>query len=131
MPHAVIETSIALVERDEEGLIFIRIGEGSKLSVEAFAEILAARKELAQGLPAGVLAIVPEDVDFDIKIMNVDHYEGQNPAAFTKAFAIVTQASLYTRLYELYAAFFKTDFPVKTFGDEASAIAWVREQLGS
>lgn len=131
MPHAVIETSIARVERDEEGLIFLRIREGTKLSVEAFAEILAARKELARGRSSGVIAIVPEDVDFDIRIMNVDHYEGQNAAAFTKAFAIVTRASLYTRLYELYAAYFKTDFPVKTFGDEASALPWVREQLAT
>ena len=109
----------------------MRIREGVKLTVEGFAEILAARKELAQGRPMGIIAIVPEDVDFDIKIMNVDHYEGHDSRTFTKAFAIVTQASLYTRLYELYAAFFKTDFPVKTFGDEAPAIAWVREQLGS
>ena len=95
------------------------------MDVEGFSEILAARKGLAEGSPARVIAFVPDDVDFDIHIMNRDHYEGQDAAAFTKAFAIVTQASLYTRLYELYAAYFKPDFPVKVFPDEAAALAWL------
>ncbi|MEO8589520.1 MAG: hypothetical protein ABI432_09140 [Flavobacteriales bacterium] len=124
-----VETSLAVVDRTDDGVIFIRIQAGVKLSVEGFGEILAARKELAEGRPAGVVALVPEDVDFDIRIMNVDHYEGKEAATFTAAFAIVTRASLYTRLYELYAAFFKTDFPVKTFHDEAEAVGWVRGYL--
>lgn len=124
-----IETTLARVERDDEGLIWIRIGEGVRLDVIGFAEILAARKELAEGRRAGVIAIVPEDIDFDVQIMQVDHHAAGDAETFTAAFAIVTGSALHTKLYNLYAAFFKTAFPVKTFGDEASAVAWVREHV--
>jgi len=124
-----IPTTLALVERNDAGLIFVRVHAGVKLTVEGFAEILAARKQLAQGRPAGVIATVPEDVDFDIRIMNVDHYAGEQASTYTAAFAIVTHANLYTRLYQLYAAFFKTDFPVRTFHDEEEAVRWVQEHL--
>lgn len=120
-----IDTSIAVVHRDEQGVIRIRVASGAKLDPGGFAEILAARMELAEGRPARVIALVPDDVDFDIHIMNKNHYEKVDAASFTKAFAIVTAASLYTKLYELYAAYFKPMFPVKVFPTEVAALAWL------
>ncbi|MBK8498233.1 MAG: hypothetical protein IPL52_05330 [Flavobacteriales bacterium] len=124
--HA-IETSIARIERDPAGIIRIRVNDGARLDVGGFKEILATRQRLAGGVPARVMALLPEDVDFEVQIMNEDHYAGIDASAFTKAFAIITQASLYTRLYQLYAAYFKPGFPVQVFPDEAAALVWLAE----
>lgn len=126
MQPATIDTSIALVERDEQGLIRLRVKPGAKLCVKGFKEVLEGRSTLADGQPACVVALLQEDMDFDIQILNVDHYEKIDATAFTRAFAIVSQSSLYIRLYELYAAFFKPAFPVQVFSDEDSALGWLK-----
>ncbi|MBP6699328.1 MAG: STAS/SEC14 domain-containing protein [Flavobacteriales bacterium] len=129
MPVHSIDTELATVERGETDLIHIRVRPGAKLTVNGFAEILAARKALARDKPAGVIAIIPDDIDFELAIMNVDHHAGTNASTFTKVFAIVTQANLHKQLCALYSAFFTTDFPLRTFDDEAVARAWVLEHL--
>ena len=118
---------MATIERDAQGLIRIRVNEGARLDVNGFKEILETRRRLADGQPARVLASLPDDIDFEVQIMNVDHYAGVDATSFTKAFAIVTQASLYTRLYQLYVAYFKPSFPVQVFPDEPSALRWLTE----
>jgi hypothetical protein len=123
-----IDTTLAVVERDAEGVIHVRVKHGVKLNVSGFHEVLVARKELAEGRRVGVLVTVPDDVDFDIRILNVDHYAMDDPKVFTKAFAVVTHTSLYTKLFDLYAAYFKTGFPVRMFNEEAPALAWIRER---
>lgn len=125
VPLRSFDTSLATIERDSGGTIRIRVNEGARLDVNGFKEIMDTRRRLAQGQPARVLAVLPDDIDFEVQIMNVDHYAGVDAASFTKAFAIVTPASFYTRLYQLYAAYFKPGFPVQVFPDEASAMAWL------
>lgn len=56
MPVHAIDTELATVERVEADLIHIRVRPGAKLTVNGFAEILAARKALAEDKPAGVIA---------------------------------------------------------------------------
>ncbi|MFZ1685965.1 MAG: hypothetical protein WAU70_00970, partial [Flavobacteriales bacterium] len=73
--------------------------------------------------------IVPDDIDFELAIMNVDHHAGTNASTFTKVFAIVTQANLHKQLCALYSAFFTSGFPLRTFDDESAARAWVLEHL--
>ena len=129
MPLGTIDTELATVECAEADLIHIHIRSGAKLTVNGFAEVLAARKALAEDRPAGVIAIVPEDIDFELAIMNVDHYAGGNASAFTKVFAIVTPAVFHQQLCALYTAFFQTAFPLRVFHDGSVARAWVQEHL--
>lgn len=125
MQPQAVETSLATVERGEDGLIRIRVRLGARLTVSGFAEILQARKALAQHGPAGVIATVPDDIDFDLAILSVDHYAGIDARAFTQAFAIVSQAELHQRLCAIYNGYFKPGFPIRIFADEAEARAWV------
>ncbi len=129
MPVHAIDTELATVERAEADLIHIRIRPGAKLTVEGFAEVLAARKTLARETQACVIAIVPDDIDFELDIMNVDHYAEVNASAFTKVFAIVTRADFHKQLCALYTAYFMTVFPLRVFDDESAARAWVQEHL--
>lgn len=125
MEPRTIDTEMALIERDEHGIIRIRVKQGQLLSVKGFGESIVARRELAEGKPARVIALVPEDTDFEIGIMSMDHYDKVDAAAFTKAFAIVTDTSLFVRMYAIYNNYFKLTFPVKIFATEAEALAWL------
>ena len=46
-----IETSIAVVERDDQGLIQVRIRPATTLTIVAIAEVLEARRRLSEGQP--------------------------------------------------------------------------------
>ena len=129
MPMRAIETGLAIVECDETELIHVRFRPGVILSVKGLAEVRAARKQLAANKPTAVLATVPEDIDFELNVMNSDHYKGTDASSYTKVFAIVTNTKMHKELCALYATYFRTDFPLRTFDDEPSARAWLAEHM--
>lgn len=129
MADHIIDTSLAVVELSADGIVRLRIKPGSKLTVASFREVFVARRAISGGVRRGVIAFVPDDMDFEIQVVNMDHYADDDAASFTAAFAIVTSASLYRRLLSLYISYFKPAFPTGAFSDEASALEWVRQHL--
>ncbi|MCB0764245.1 MAG: hypothetical protein R2815_09865 [Flavobacteriales bacterium] len=125
------DTALATIDRSEDGIIRIRFKHEVRVDVSGLAEILQARRDLAGDDRPGVMALLPEDLDFDNAILTTDHHAGSDPRTFTKAFAIVTRSHLLVRLYSIYATYFKQDFPVRTFDDEDAAVQWLHEQVGS
>lgn len=129
MARKEIETAMAHLERDERGLIFVRIKPGIRLNNAGYLENVAARMELANGNSVGAVCIFPEDMDFDVKVLGMDHYTGTAVSEFTAAMAIVTGDLLYDRLFKLHAKQYLHGVPHRVFQREADAVKWVLEQM--
>lgn len=128
MTRRTIETTLGRVERVSAEQVEIRISPGVRLSTESFAATREARRELAEGRPMRVLMLLPEELDFQLDVMQVDHYKGTSAEEYTKALAIVSPETLYERLAELYFAYHPPSFPVRIFTHEADAQAWLDQQ---
>jgi len=128
MQEQAIDTSLGLVERAADGIIHIRFRSNARIDVSGLAEVLEARKALAQGVPAGIMAHVPINAAFDLSILNVDHYAGKDAEAFTCALAIITQDKFHLHLVGFYTACFKTSFPIRAFGRSEEAHKWLLQK---
>lgn len=128
--HSRIDTSIASVERDSEGLIEVRIRSGVTLTVAGIAEVLQARQRLADGRPRLALIAFPsEEVDFELSMITSDHYSTLPVDQFTRAVAWVTGNARNDQFCRLYFAYFPSPVPSAIFEDEASARSWLHQFL--
>lgn len=123
-----IETSIAVVERDDQGLIQVRIRPATTLTIVAIAEILEARRRLSEGQPRLVLFVFPpEDVDFELSMITLDHYRTVPVEQFTRAVAWVTRNSRNDQFCKLYFAYFPSPVPSAIFEEESAARGWLQQ----
>lgn len=123
------ETRVATLSLLDDGLMEVRFRPGVKLDVDMLAELQVARKELAGGSPRAVLTSIPEDIDFDMSVMNTDHYRPHKAEEVIIALALVTLGSMNELLAKLYFTYFPTAFNAKIFSAEAPARAWLAERL--
>lgn len=128
--HQVIHTRVALVQRGVEHRIIVRFTEGHIITAQDLAEIFAARRTLAAGQPMQVLALIPEDLDFDNSIILTDHYRDHDPTPHTTAMALVYSGTLFAQLFHIYLKLRKAPFPVQMFRTEQAADLWLEEQSG-
>lgn len=125
-----IDTSIATVERNDQDLIEVRIRSGATLTIAGIAEILQARELLAEGQPRLVLiAFPPDEVDFELSMITLDHYRTVPMERFTRAVAWVTGNARNDQFCRLYFAYFPSPVPSAIFEDEASARSWLHQFL--
>jgi hypothetical protein len=123
------ESRVARVEYDGLGIVRLRFHAGTRLDAAAFIELQQARERLTHGARHAVIALVPDDFDFDISVMYNDHYDGNAAAAFTAAMAVVTNDSSHQRILAVYCNYFPPPFPVQAFGDETDAAAWAQAMV--
>jgi hypothetical protein len=131
MSRAEIETSLATLRLTAPGWIEVQLKSGACVDVDGLARIMYARKELAQGRPAAVLAVIPNDVDFEVNVMLTDHHLHMDVAAFTGAMAFVYPGSLFNRLVQVYCRFRPPPFPYRFFTDRTKAEQWLRQVVPS
>jgi hypothetical protein len=127
MSMAEIETPLATLRRTAPGWIEVQLRSGVCVDVDGLARIMYARKKLAQGRPAAVLAEIPNDVDFEVSVMLTDHHLHMDVAAFTGAMAFVYPGTLFNRLVQVYCRFRPPPFPYRFFKDRAKAEEWLKQ----
>jgi hypothetical protein len=127
-----IETRQAILEATPEGTMVVRYRPGITLDKEGLAEVLAARERHCE--LAGchkVLAVFPQEADFQIAVMTEDHYKGRPIIDCTRFLAIAANSVMHERMASLYFAYFPQSFETKVFVEEEEAMAWLTEKAAN
>jgi hypothetical protein len=122
-------TAIALLTRVRPDLVEIRYDAGTTLAGADLAEAQEARRALMGDRPYATLTIVPEDVDFQLGSMNMDHAAVDRTQGLLIATAVVCRANMIEMLVKLYFSYFPQLHRVHVTDNEAEARAWVEAQL--
>jgi hypothetical protein len=123
------ETPSAIVERVTPQLVICRYKRGVKANAAAVRENLDARKAFPGKEPYAVIGIFPEDVDFDMTLLEHDHYAGIALNEVTQVLAIVAEGELFDPIARLYFAYHPTSFASQVFPSEAQAMLWVNKHI--
>ena len=123
------ETATAIVERVIPELVICRYKHGVKVNAAAVAENLEARMRFPGTEPYAVIGIFPEDVDFDMSLLEKNHYTDIALNAVTQVLAIVAEGTLFDPIAKLYFAYHPTQFTSRVFASEQEATDWVNEWI--
>ena len=124
-----IETNSAVVERINPDLVICTYKPGVKVDADAVRENLLARKQFPGREAYVVIGIFPEDVDFDMSLLDTDHYKATSVDDVTRLLAIVAEGSLFERIAQLYFAYHPTNFTSRVFRRVADAMNWADERI--
>jgi len=127
MTH-LIELPGAVLESARPDLVEVRFKPDHTLTADTIATVLAARREHFGGHMHHVLFITPEDLDFDLGAMTVDHCSGRMQD-LTKSITWAVEGSLARSMVELYYAYFPSEVPVQVIDGEAAARKALLERL--
>ena len=117
-----------MVERINPELVICRYKEGVKVNAAAVQENLEARRRFPGGEPYAVIGIFPENVDFDMSLIERNHYSDIALNKVTQLLAIVAQGALFEPVANLYFAYHPTPFSSQVFPTEAEALKWVKQR---
>lgn len=120
-----IETKSASVERIDTDLVICRYKHNIRVDARAVAENLAARKRFPGGEPYAVIGIFPESVDFDMSLIENNHYTDIAINKVTRVLAIVAEGALFEPIARLYFAYYPPQFSTGVFSTEEEARKWV------
>lgn len=123
------ETASAIVERVHPELAICRYLPGARVDAAALGENLKARMRVPGREAYAVIAIFPEDVDFDMHLLEDDLYTGLSLNEVTRLLAIVAKGSLYDPIARLYSMNHLTSVANRVFRTEAEARAWVELRI--
>ncbi len=129
MAEQVLDTRLARIIRIAPDRVEVRFKEGIKLDNNGIAEILDLRSRMGAEAPHRVMIVMPEEVDFEMAMMNKDHYRGRNTRDHTLGVAWVARTSLTRQMTSLYLSYFPSPFPTAIFTDEDEARRWLDEQV--
>jgi len=121
-------TPSAVVERIDPELVVCRYKEGVKVDAAAVRENLEARKRFPGHEPYAVIGIFPESVDFDMSLLEHNHYTDIALNKVTQLLAIVAEGELFEPIAKLYFAYHPTPFSSQVFPTEQEALKWVKER---
>ena len=125
-----IETRQATLERITAETVEVRFKPGLVLDKSGLDEILVERERFCSNTGKhAVLAIFPNDADFDMAIMTQDHYAGRTVVGCTRFLAVAANSLMHERMASLYFAYFPQTFATKIFIEEEEARTWLSEQL--
>lgn len=119
------ETPSAVLERVTPQLVICRYKSGVKADSKAVRENLEARLAFPGKEPYAVIGIFPEDVDFDMSLLEHDHYASIALNEITQVLAIVAEGELFEPIAKLYFAYHPTSFASQVFPTVAEAMVWV------
>ena len=123
------ETSTAWVERIHADLVVCRYKKGAHVDAHAVAENLAARLRFPGTHPYAVICIFPEDILFDMSMLQQDHYANMASDDPTQVLALVTEDARIKPMARLYLAYFPPRFNSAVFESEAEAETWVNGRI--
>lgn len=126
-----VETPSAVVEKLGPDLVVCRYRHGVKVTAAAVRENLDARLALGGKEPYAVIGIFPEDVDFDMSLLEENHYTDIVLNAATRVLALVAEGDLFEPIAKLYLAYHPTQFESAVFPTEVAAKTWVDQQINA
>jgi hypothetical protein len=99
------------------------------LSLEHLAEVQELRRSMMGSASYGTFTIIPEDVDFHMDAMRVDHLGPERTQGRVVATAVVAKASLIERLTHVYFKYYPQLQRILVTDNEDEARAWISAQL--
>src|SRR6188768_3210609 len=119
------DTSIAHLIRVRPDLVEIRYKAGSTLGGPELTEVQEARRALMGERPYATLTIIPEDVDFQLGAMSIDHGKLDRSQGLLIATAVVRRANMIEMLTKLYFSYFPQMHRILVTDKETEARAWM------
>ncbi len=117
------ETRLATLEWHTKNILLIRFKRELPMDLAGVEEVLSERVRMCSGCKVGVLVVLPEDMDADIRVSVTDHGVWVDDITFAEA--TVGPLVYQTRMADLYYAHFPQSFPTAIFTSEEEALAWL------
>jgi hypothetical protein len=124
-----VTTTIAKLVRVRKDLIEINYTPGCVLVPEHMTEVQEARRRMMGKQPYGMLTIIPEDVDFDMGAMRMDHLAPDRSMGQVVATAVVARSNMIERLIHVYFKHFPQLHRILVTDKEDEARAWLATQM--
>lgn len=122
-------TSIATLLRTRTDLLEIHYHAGTTMTVTDLAEVQGKRREMMGAARYGTLTIIPEDVDFQMNTMKVDHAAPDRSMAQIMATAVVAHGTMIEMLTKLYFSYYPPLHRILVTDNEREARLWLDAQL--
>ncbi|HRH68648.1 MAG TPA: hypothetical protein PLB89_03985 [Flavobacteriales bacterium] len=122
-------TTIARLVRVRPDALEIHYDAGCSMTVETVTEVQEMRRHIMGDAHYGTLTFIPEDVDFQMNTMKVDHAAADRSEARIMASAVVATTNMLEMLVKLYFSYYPTMSRVLVTDNEAEARAWLNAQL--
>lgn len=126
-----IRTSYGTVERYRDGLLVIRLSDQVVLNDWVVSSLMDALLPLVHEPPTFVIAILSEATEFDMSLMERDHFARNNWATRLGAMALVVGDTALFHLFNLYFAYYPQPFPLKVCHELQDAIIWIDDKARS
>lgn len=123
-----VETSCATVELLRPQLVVCRYAPGAKVTAAGIMENIEARLRLVGNAPHVAITIFPDPEDFDMTMLQADHYRGTKGDAGLQAMAMVAEGTVINPVVKLYFAYFPSKFKAEVFASESEGMAWIQAQ---
>jgi hypothetical protein len=127
--HREVRTSIAHLERVRPDYLEVTYLPGCMLSSTLLKEVREARRELMGSAPYAMFSILPDDVDFEIGAMSVDHLADDRRDGNFLAMAVVTRTNMIGMILKLYFSYYPLLTRLLVTDKEHEARAWMDAQL--
>lgn len=118
----------AVVEMPNPGLVVVRYAPGAIISAALIRELIGVRRRMVGRTPHVVIGIFPENLEFDMSLLQSDHYASPEEMEGLMAMAVVAEGAVVHPIAKLYFAYFPTRFKSRVFSLEREGMAWIREQ---
>ena len=116
----------ATVECVEPDLVVVRFLQGGRLDRHSLEAVMRTRRMLSTE-PQAVIVVIPQDLDFDPKVMMSDQYAENDMNSRTKALAIVSEDIIMESLASLYFTYHPPPFEMRIFRCIEDAYRWLLE----
>ena len=123
------ETASAIVERVHAELAICRYHPRVRVDATALGENLKARMRVPGREAYAVMAIFPENVDFDMGLLENHYYTDLSLNEVTRVLAIVAKGELYAPIASLYSMNHLISTSNRVFRTEKEARAWVELRI--
>jgi hypothetical protein len=123
------KTSIAHLVRVRPDYLEVMYAPGCMLSSAALKEVREARRELMGDKAYAMLSILPDDMDFELGAMSVDHLAEDRRDGNFLAIAVVTRTNMIEMILKLYFSYYPLLARLLVTDKEQQARAWLDVQF--
>ena len=127
--HREVRTSIAQLKRVRPDYLEVIYAPGCMLTSAALKEVREARWALMGQTPCGTLSIMPDDMDFELGAMNVDHFADDRREGNLLAVAVVARTNMIEMILKLYFSYYPLLTRLLVTDKEQEARAWLDAQF--
>lgn len=122
-------TSIATLIMVSPDLVEIHYDAGIVFNAKAVGEVQEKRRAVMGDRPYATLTVIPEDVDYNMDAMRMDHGAADRTQSQLLATAVVAKSSMIEMLTKLYFSYFPQLHRILVTDDEQAARSWLALQL--